>query len=340
MPAFEILTIGAEVHPEAARTTSVAGERHAHRRYQELSAWDHARLLLPFLFLGALGVVAKLKYPYWWPATDLVYFVANSLVVAMVIGVVLDLFAAKPLVEKVSENVAQRLIGRGLPAELQASIKDVVGTGVVRDHYVKSYSFSDPQDGQLTVDVEIRFEVRNYSDVLVDYAPEMVKESFWRPDFRFLEYGIAGKKTHTFADESLAVKVENLHDLHLQRVTRSALPRVTLKPLAMDRKAVCQVTWRYRVTMPEQYSDVTDFSEATLGATMHVEEIPESLEFVSGGDMSLHHELGSQSWFFDRPFIPGQHVRVWWFRKNSDSLAGARASGEETAQRHGRRRSS
>lgn len=331
MPAFEILSTGAEVQPETEKAISATADRRARRRYQQLSIWDHARLVLPFLFLGAIGVATKLKYPYWWPFQDLVYFLANSLVVAMVIGVVLDLFAARPIIEKVSENVAQRLIGRGLPAELQASIKDILGTGLVRDHYLKSYSFSSSEDSKVTVDIEVRFEVRNYSDAQIQYAPEMAKEAFWQLDFRFLEYGIAGKKIHTFSDEALAVKVENLDDIHLRRVTRSALPKVTLKPITIDGKSVCQVTWRYRITMPEQYSDVTEFSEATLGATMHVEEMPDGLEFVSGGDTSLHHESGSQSWFFDRPFIAGQHVRVWWFRKNSgsarDLVRGLTASG-------------
>jgi hypothetical protein len=60
---------------------------------------------------------------------------------------------------------------------------------------------------------------------------------------------------------------------------------------------------------------VTDLSEATMGATIQVESLPDELEFVSGGDSSLHHQAGSQSWYFDKSFIAGQHVRSWWFRK-------------------------
>jgi hypothetical protein len=318
MEAFEILSAGGEVRHEAANPVVAAeGSRVKRRPMRQLSIRDYVRLLLPFLVLGLLGAVAKLKYPYWWPGTDLVYFLADALLVAMVIGVVLELTAAKPLVEKVSENVAQKLIGRGLPAELQARIKDIVGTGVVRDHYVKSYTFSPPEDGRVVLDVEIRFEVRNYSDAMLDYAPEFTGETFWQPEFRFLEYGIAGKKIHTFAEDNLFSKVETANDIHVKRVPSYLLPKVTLSPVAADRKAVCQVTWRYRVTMPEQYCDTTDFGEATLGATVQLQQLPEELKFVSGGDDSLHHESASHSWFFDRPFIPGQHVQVWWFPKKS-----------------------
>jgi hypothetical protein len=322
MQAFEILSAGEEVRQEVRQETAkavpVAQARPRVRRFRPLSIKDYARLLLPFLLLGALGALAKLKYPYWWPATDLVYFLADTLLVATIIGVVLELSAAKPLVEKVSENIAQRLIGRGLPAELQAPIKDIVDTGLVTDHYVKSYSFSVPEDGHINLDVEIRFEVRNYSDTLWEYAPEVSEETFWKPEFRFLEYGIAGKRIHTFADDSLFSKVETLDEIRLKRVPSSALPKVLLSPAGVDGKSACQVTWRYRLTMPEEYSDVTEFREATLGATLQLQRIPEELEFFSGGDDRLHHEPGSQSWYFDRPFIPGQHVRVWWFRKNSD----------------------
>jgi hypothetical protein len=120
---------------------------------------------------------------------------------------------------------------------------------------------------------------------------------------------------YTFAEEKLASKVESPDGLGITRVRSHALPAITLKPVRAGEKATCQVTWRYGLTMPEQYSDVTDLSEATMGATIQVESLPDELEFVSGGDSSLHHQAGSQSWYFDKAFIAGQHVRAWWYRK-------------------------
>ena len=286
-------------------------------RFHLLSLKEYARLLLPFLIFGVLGIVARFRYPYWWPANDLVYFLANAFMVAMIMGIILALFSAKLLIERASENLARRLIARGLPAELQGPIKDIVNTDFVRDHYVKSYTFSAPERGQINLDIEIRFEVRNYSDSALDYAPEITEESSCQPEFRFLEYGIAGKKIHTFSDENLSSKVESVSEINVTRVPRNALPKVSLKPANGGDKSVCQVTWRYRVTMPEQYCDVTGFDEATVGATLQLQHIPEGLEFGSGGDGSLHHEWGSRSWYFDRPFITGQHVRAWWGGKKS-----------------------
>jgi hypothetical protein len=315
MPPIEILSVE-EASESAAPTTIPAKDRTpARRRFYALSVKDHVRLLLPFLLAGAVGALARAKYPYWWPASELVYFLADALIVAMILGVAFDLFSAKLLVERVSDGLAQTLVGRGLPAEMQGLVRDVVSTDLVRDHYVKSYAFSTPENGLVPVNVEVRYEIRNYSEAVRDYAPELTAEIFFHPEFRFLEYGIAGRKIYTFSDENLSSKVEIEDTLGVARVPKSALPALSLKPVRAGEKAACQVTWRYGLTVPEQYCDVTDLDEATLGATLHVETLPEELEFVSGCDASLHHEAGSQTWYFERAFIAGQHLRAWWFRR-------------------------
>jgi hypothetical protein len=315
MAPIEILTVDEATEQATPATSPAKKSRLAPRRFYALSVMDHMRLLLPFLLLGAVGVVTRIEYRYWWPANELVYFLADAFIVAMVLGVSFDVFSAKLLVERVSDGLAQALVGRGLPIEMQGPVRDIVSTDLVRDHYVKTYAFSMPESGRVQVSVEVRYEIRNYSEAVCDYAPEMTVESFFQPEFRFLEYGIAGRKIHSFSDENLSSKLEIEDDLGIIRVPRSALPLLSLKPVKAGEKAPCQVTWRYGITVPEQYCDVTDLDEATLGATLHVETLPEELEFVSGYDASLHHEAGSQSWYFEKAFIAGQHLRASWFRR-------------------------
>ena len=317
MPPIEILTVDEANEKEAPAPASVKQPRSMPRRFYALSLRDHVRLLLPLVVAGVLGVVARLKYPYDWPGNELVYFLADAFIVAMVLGVAIDVFSAKLLLERVSDGLAQRLVGRGLPVDMQGPIRDVVSTDLVRDRYVKSYAFSATDDSRVQVNVEVRFEVRNYSEAVRDYAPEMAAETFFQPEFRFLEYGIAGRKIYTFSDSDLACKAETDDALAVTRVPRSALPALSLKPVKTGEKAACLVTWRYSITVPEQYCDVTELTEATLGATLQIEALPEELEFAAGGDASLHHETGSQSWYFDKAFIPGQCVRAWWFRRRS-----------------------
>jgi hypothetical protein len=317
MPVFEI--VAEETPPDTGTPSTLpAMDRKTRgRRFYALGLKDHARLLLPLLVVGVLGGAARLKYPYWWPANDLVFFVADSFIAAAVLGVLVELFSARLLVERVSDGLAQRLIGRGLPPELQALIRDIVGTDLVTDRYVKTYAFSTPEDGYVSVDIEVRYELRNYSEAARDYAPEIAAEILLQPEFRFLEYGIAGRKIYTFSDEDLLSKVETVDELNVRRVPRGALPPVRLKPVGTGEKSACQVMWRYRVTVPDQYCDLTEFGEATVGATLQLQDLPEELEFISGRDASLHHEVGSQSWYFDKSFIRGQHLSAWWFRKGS-----------------------
>lgn len=317
MPPIEILTVDEAAEREAPAPAPTRESRSAPRRFHALTLRDHLRLLLPFLFLGVVGVATRITYPYSWPANELVFFLADAFIVAMVLGVAFDVFSAKLMVERVSDGLAQALVGRGLPVEMQGPVRDIVSTDLVRDHYVKSYAFSLPENGSVQVNVEVRYEIRNYSEAVRDYAPEMTVESFFHPEFRFLEYGIAGRKIHSFADENLSPKVERVEDLGVTRVPRSALPLLSLRPVKTGEKAPCQVTWRYSIIVPEQYCDVTHLDEATLGATLQVEALPEELEFVSGYDASLHHEAGSQSWYFEKAFISGQHLRAWWFRRKS-----------------------
>ena len=68
--------------------------------------------------------------------------------------------------------------------------------------------------------------------------------------------------------------------------------------------------------MPDEYNDVTNFAGATIGATLRVESLPPELEFVSSGQ-SVMTDLpnGDKSWHFDRPFVTGQNISVWWFKK-------------------------
>src|SRR5579864_4764302 len=115
MPPIEILSVE-EASERAAPTTVATKDRiPTRRRFYALSLKDHFRLLLPFLLAGAAGVLARVKYPYWWPANELVYFLADALIVAMILGIAFDVFSAKLLVERISDGLAQTLVGRGLP---------------------------------------------------------------------------------------------------------------------------------------------------------------------------------------------------------------------------------
>src|ERR1051325_7408236 len=126
MPPIEILTVDETAEREAPAPAPERESKSAVRQFHALSLKDHLRLLLPFLLLGAVGAATRVTYPYSWPANELVFFLADAFIVAMVLGVAFDVFSAKLLVERVSDGLAQALVGRGLPIEMQGPVRDIV----------------------------------------------------------------------------------------------------------------------------------------------------------------------------------------------------------------------
>jgi len=223
----------------------------------------------------------------------------------------LELYSTKFLIERVAEDLTEKLVGRGLPPKLQSHIRDITRTSVVREKLVKAYSFGEPTAGRVTLDIEITFEVRNFADYVEPYAPELQEEIVYAPTFTYLEYGIAGEAPHVFDAHSLRgiSKTDPITRVRSVKGTRE----IHLKPTNTS-SDVCQVRWRYTVTMADEYSEVTSFANATIGATIVLRDIPASLEFQCSGE-SLTHKEGSRTWYFDRPFIKEQHVRVWWKKR-------------------------
>jgi hypothetical protein len=73
----------------------------------------------------------------------------------------------------------------------------------------------------------------------------------------------------------------------------------------------CVVRWAYTIEMPRYYSDVTSFGGVTINPTFELTEKPPNLSFWA--DMEdCDHAAGGLTWQYNRAFIGGQHLRVWW----------------------------
>jgi hypothetical protein len=231
--------------------------------------------------------------------------------IAGVIGVGLEIYSTKFLIERVAEDLTEKLVGRGLPPKLQSHIRDITKTSIVREKLIKAYSFGEPQGGRVNLDIEITFEARNFSDSVEEFAPELQEETVYSPVFLYLEYGIVGETPHVF-DASSLQGISRTDPITRVRSFRGA-SKVQLKPTSRSTD-VCQVRWHYSVTMADEYSEITSFAGATIGATIVLRDIHPSLDFQCSGE-SLTHVEGSRTWYFDRPFVREQHVRVWWVKK-------------------------
>jgi hypothetical protein len=287
-------------------------------RFLDLTAREWFRLLWPFPGYILAGFLGRLFYQQCWPWPDLAFGLFDALAIAGLIGIGLELYSTNFLIERVADDLTERLVGRGLPKKLQSHIREITRTTVVRDQFVKIYTFEEPQEGRVTLDMEISFRVRNFGDSPQNYSPTLEEEAVYDPQFNYLEYGLAGKEPHSFKDEKLLARVDSQSKPNVTRVEGPI--KIRLKPVAGEGSEddTCKVRWRYKVTYPEEYSDLTSFSIATIGCSIILRDLPPTLEFQCTGE-SMKHAEGSLTWDFDRPFVTDQFVRVRWFRRPKTS---------------------
>jgi len=272
---------------------------------------ENLKLFGPFIASGIVGVAIRIWYPFEWHYADFWRSLSDALIIVFLVGSFIELFSAGVLIRRVADDLAERLVGRGLPSELQGQIGQIVKTTLVRERFVKTYSFSDPHEGYIKIDIKFTFDVKNYSDSIREYAPTIGEESFYEPEFLSVEYGIRGGSSFSYTGSQLKSSIETDPVTKAKSVTN--LRTIKLDPIKTNPAAICQVIMRYRVTMREDYSDIMSFSGPTIGFSIQLDRIPEGFEFFSSGER-MRHVPGSSSWNFDRSFLPGQHVRAWWFR--------------------------
>ena len=82
-------------------------------KFASLRFSEWFKLTFLFILVGAVGAIARSFYLPTWRLSDVVYALADALIVSCVIGTLLELFSAKILIERVTDNLVEKLVGRG-----------------------------------------------------------------------------------------------------------------------------------------------------------------------------------------------------------------------------------
>jgi hypothetical protein len=120
--------------------------------FLDLKMREWLKLFGPFLALIVFGFVGRFAYRNCWPWSDLAFGLFDAVMIAGFLGIGLELYSTKILIERVADDLTEKLVGRGLPPELQSLILKVTKTTIVRDQFVKTYSLGVPQNGHVTLD--------------------------------------------------------------------------------------------------------------------------------------------------------------------------------------------
>jgi len=276
--------------------------------FRTLEVKEWSKMFGPFIGALLSGGLIRRFYPAAWSSSTTFYALADALMVAGIIGGLLEVFSARLMIERVSRDLAEELVGRGLPKELRQHIHKITRTKLVWSNNVKRYRLSLVQDRML-LELDGTSEIRNYSDSKEEYSPKNMEEAFYDPEFLRIEYGLDGDTPGVFTGNKLKTEVIE------GRVKKTCdLPKIDI-PVDSEGRFV-QVHHVWRMTMPLEYTDVTYFGGPAIGLTIILEQIPDGFDFSATGESVVHAE-DSKSWFFPGPFIQGQHVRVRWFKKPS-----------------------
>jgi len=281
-----------------------------------LTVGEGLRLVRWFAFALVVGAVGLILYPITWPAYRVIEKICDALVVAGVIGLVVELSSLNSVVRRVSEEVARKTSAFHLPPAIRDQIWNIMNTKLVRHDYERRYRLSRIPGGKLSVESTITFNVRNHGTSATEYSPMLAEEDVYNPRFLHVEYGLPDGLTNAF-DEKL------LEQFTRERTTRArvvdGLPTVILRPLSQVPDEICAVTLRFTTVMPDEYSDITAFAGPTVDPVIQLDDMPEDLAFMSPGEGVEHVENGRR-WKYKRPFLQGQHVRVWWHQRPREKL--------------------
>jgi hypothetical protein len=212
---------------------------------------------------------------------------------------------------------------------LESTEEKIVQTALVLREYRKSYHIAPcPGDGsRLTIRITTTYKAVNNGGSPIDYGPWFAEEEMYEPEVQSLEHG------HTVLKKDELKLTKEPSGVHTWRPSG----KVRLSPSdpdaateGLDGSQVCCVRWTHQITVPSNYTEVTSFAALTINPEIVLESKPELLEFHSGGGDDCQHTANSQTWLFRQAFVPGQHVRAYWWpnERNGAVLVPAENKGD------------
>ena len=264
-----------------------------------------------FFFASISAGAALIYYPGSWHGVRLAHGFSDGLVVAGVIGLGVELFAATVLIKHVTDDLAFRLIGYGLPEAAQTLVSKLIReTKLVYRRYEIRYRITKSGIGRVKARLTVSYTVVNNGTRAHSYEPRLSEERFYDPQFSSLEFG--GKMFRellpTRGPKTGAVTWRPGETRDLK--PSSATDNVD----SLDNNGVCKVRWEYTIEAPENYGALVAFTGVTLDPRIELEELPDEFEFCASEapDDDCLHAIEGSTWEYKRAFVGGQHLRVWW----------------------------
>jgi hypothetical protein len=139
------------------------------------------------------------------------------------------------------------------------------------------------------------------------YRPKLQEEGMYFPAVLSLDYGNYSLRGDELTTETEVGGVKGFAPKSYVWIQASD---ATTAIEGLSSEQVCVVRWAYQIEMPEYYSDVTAFGGMTINPRIELLDKPDNFEFLASEEPPCKH-VGS-TWTYERAYVAGQHLRVWW----------------------------
>jgi hypothetical protein len=253
------------------------------------------------LFAG--GVAFIRLYPREWPLRETMVFVAHALVVASVLALSVDVYLKARLLKEVMRHTARYLIGYELPAEIQDRIHEIMGTALVRHRYEQRCRLTRLETGQVKVDVDVTWDMLNYSGTPCGYAPPLHFHKYENPEFaEICCETMDSQAAFALSGEGLRRHIQDAEDFITVKVKK-----ISIQPRSAGIKYRIRVRYSVAPDVPLYF---TAMAMPTIGVLVRV-EAPEALKprIVAMAKETLHQ---GNCWEWRQLFMPGEHFTLRW----------------------------
>ncbi|MBI1898247.1 MAG: hypothetical protein HYS04_17195 [Acidobacteria bacterium] len=249
------------------------------------------------------GIVVIWGYPNEWRQHELAVAVAHALLIAGILALTVDRFVKERVLKEVTTDVSKYLIGYALPKEIQDRIHDVMGTALVRHNYEHRYRLSFTGSGDVRADVQLEWDVVNYSSTPREYSARLHFDRNERPEILEIScYTPDNNAAFTLTGDELRKRLENEGDC----IKADAKPIWILPRSAGIRYRIFE---RYSVT-PSVPLNINAMGMPTIGVLILVER-PEGLQTRIEAMAKATIDKGDR-WECSQLFMPGEHFTLKW----------------------------
>jgi hypothetical protein len=265
--------------------------------------WKKVSFLVLSCALVLAGVGVLWMYPHDWPQRELAVSVSHALMVAGILALTVDRYVKHRLLKELATDVSKYLIGYELPREVQDRIHDIMATSVIRFNYEQRYRLFEDTDGEIKAEVQLSYDVENWSGTPRWYTPEL---HFGKHE-RATVVEVGCHTTDTEAQFLLSGGALRPYIREDGDSLRLSGRDIAIQP--RSRGVKYRIFQKYFLKPPVPL-DITAFAKPTIGVTVIVDH-PENLRCSLEAMAPTTIQIGTR-WELRQLFMPGEHITLKW----------------------------